>query len=282
MRIGIRAHDMEHAPIEELAKNISMKGFCCTQLALPKAIDAFNVKPEAMTPGMALYLKQIFQENKVDIAVLGCYHNLANPNEEERNKTIDVYKTHIRFASLLGCGMVGTETGAVNREYKTEPANFTEAALEIFIENLKIVVNYAEKMGVIVGIEPVCRHIMNTIERTYQVLNAVNSPNLQVILDPVNLLNIENYHRQDDIIKGAFQLFNKDIAAIHAKDFQIIDQRLVEEASNQNGMFHSEVLLKMVKQYKPFIHVLLENTIPENAMSAKKYFQDLYANIIVD
>lgn len=24
------------------------------------------------------------------------------------------YKAHIRFASILGCGVVGTETGAVN------------------------------------------------------------------------------------------------------------------------------------------------------------------------
>ena len=45
-----------------------------------------------MTPGMALYIKQVFAENKVDIAVLGCYLNLANPNPEKLKKIIDTYK----------------------------------------------------------------------------------------------------------------------------------------------------------------------------------------------
>lgn len=279
MRIGIRAHDMERAPIEELVQNISKKGFYCTQLALPKAIDTFNVSPEAMTPGMALYLKEIFLKNNVDVAVLGCYHNLANPNDAERKQTIEVYKTHIRFAGLLGCGMVGTETGAVNREYATEIANFTDEALDVFIENLKIVVEYAEKMGVIFGIEPVCRHIVNNLERANKVLNAVNSPNLQIIFDPVNLMNVDNYQTQDDIIEGAFQLFNKDIAAIHAKDFTIQGNKLVEGPINKNGMFHSELLMKLVKTHKPFIHVLLENTEPSNAIEAREYLESLYQKV---
>ena len=104
MRIGIRAHDLANAPIEELVQDINDKGFICTQLALQKAIHSFNASPEAMTPGMAFYLKELFNKHKVDIAVLGCYLNLTNPVTKERNEIMDVYKTHIRFASLLGCG----------------------------------------------------------------------------------------------------------------------------------------------------------------------------------
>ena len=42
IQIGIRAHDMEQAPIEKLVENINKKGLTCTQLALSKAITAFN------------------------------------------------------------------------------------------------------------------------------------------------------------------------------------------------------------------------------------------------
>ena len=47
--------------------------------------------------------------------------------------SIDVYKrqAHIRFASLLGCGMVGTETGAPNAEYKFCPECRSDAALAL-------------------------------------------------------------------------------------------------------------------------------------------------------
>ena len=49
--------------------------------------------------------------------------NLCNPDPEQHKKIVDKYIASIRFASILGCGVVGTETGAVNTEYKYEPAN---------------------------------------------------------------------------------------------------------------------------------------------------------------
>lgn len=52
---------------------------------------------------------------------------------------------------------------------------------------------YAEKLGVIVAIEPVCRHIVNNAKRARKVLDAIDSPNLQIIFDPVNLLDESNY-----------------------------------------------------------------------------------------
>ncbi len=275
MRIGIRAHDMEKAPIEELVKNISKKGFHCTQLALKKAIHDFNVDNTAMTPGMALYLKQIFAENKVDVAVLGCYLNLGNPNKEQLAKTVETYKSHIRFASLLGCGVVGTETGAVNEEYKFEEANHSEEALDIFIKNLRPVVEYAEKMGVIFAIEPVYSHIVSDIKRARRVLDEIESPNLQIIFDPVNVLSIHNYKKHDEIVHEAFDLLGDNIAIIHAKDFVVEGDRIKSVPAGM-GHFNYDLLLKLIKEYKPFIHVLLEDTVPENASTVKEFVENKY------
>ncbi len=281
MRIGIRAHDMEKAPFEELVQNINKKGFYCAQLALQKAVHDFNVKPEAMTPGMALYMKEVFMKNKVEVAVLGCYLNLTNPVDSERKEILEIYKTHIRFASLLGCGMVGTETGSLNPDYTYNKSNHSEAALEVFIENIKRIVANAEKMGVIIGIEPVYSHIVSDLERTYRVLAAVDSPNLQIILDPVNLLSYDNYKEQDEILKGAFALFGKEIAAIHAKDFKITDKK-VEELPAGTGLFHYELLMTLIKKHKPFIQVLLENTRPNEALAAKTHLENIYNNIHIE
>ncbi|WMJ88325.1 sugar phosphate isomerase/epimerase family protein [Anaerocolumna sp. MB42-C2] len=278
MRIGIRVHDMERAPFEEMIQNISSKGFCCAQLAVKKAISEFNVDIDAMTPGMAFYIKEIFAKNKVDIAVLGCYLNLTNLIDQERKQILEAYKTHIRFASLLSCGMVGTETGSLNPDYTFKKSNHSEAALDIFIENIKRLVDYAEKMGVIIGIEPVYKHIVSNLERTYRVISEVKSPNLQIIFDPVNLLSYDNYKEQDDIIKGAFQLFGKDIAAIHSKDFRVENKEIVETATGC-GSFHHELLLAFIKKQKPFIHVLLEGTKPSESVTARKYLEEIYQNI---
>ena len=203
MRIGIRAHDVAYAPLEELIPNIHAQGFHCMHIALSKSIKEFKPGVETMTPGLAMYIKELCTENKVDVAVLGCYLNLCNPNPEKHKEIVEKYKAHIRFASILGCGVVGTETGAVNEEYKYEPANHSEEALQCFIDNLRPIVKYAEQFGVIVAIEPVWKHIVYTVERARKVLDAIDSPNLQIIFDPVNLLCVDNLAQQDEIIEKA-------------------------------------------------------------------------------
>ena len=68
----------------------------------------------ALTPGFSCYLKKLFAAHHLDVAVLGCYLNLATPDQAALEKNVHRYMAHIRMASLLGAGVVGTETGAVN------------------------------------------------------------------------------------------------------------------------------------------------------------------------
>ena len=278
MRLGIRAHDTKYAPLEELIPNIHNLGFKCMHIALSKSIKEFKPDICTMTPGLAMYMKELCIENKVDIAVLGCYLNLCNPDPEQHKQIVEKYKAHIRFASVLGCGVVGTETGAVNVEYKYEPANHTEEALNLFIENLKPIVKYAEQFGVIIAIEPVWKHIVCTIERARKVLDAINSPNLQIIFDPVNVLYTGNIDRQAEIIEQAFDLLRDEIAVVHCKDFVVEGDELKSIAAGTGGLNYP-LLLKKIKQYKPYVHCTLENTVPENAIATRDFMENLYAQV---
>lgn len=278
MRLGIRAHDTKYAPLEELIPNIHNLGLKCMHIALSKSIKEFKPDICTMTPGLAMYMKELCIENKVDIAVLGCYLNLCNPDPEQHKQIVEKYKAHIRFASVLGCGVVGTETGAVNVEYKYEPANHTEEALNLFIENLKPIVKYAEQFGVIIAIEPVWKHIVCTIERARKVLDAIDSPNLQIIFDPVNVLYTGNIDRQDEIIEQAFDLLRDEIAVVHCKDYVVEGDELKSIAAGTGGLNYP-LLLKKIKQYKPYVHCTLENTVPENAIATRDFMENLYAQV---
>ena len=121
MQLGIRLHDTTKLPFEERIAQVHELGFACGHLALSKVIDEFSTADEALTPGLAMYIKNVFAKNQVDIAVLGCYLNLANPSQEQLAETMHHYMAHIRFASWLGCGVVGTETGAPNETYTGMP-----------------------------------------------------------------------------------------------------------------------------------------------------------------
>lgn len=275
MRLGIRAHDVEKLPLDQLFAKIHEQGFQCTQLALGKAVYEFKVNNGMMTPGFAMYIRELCREYKVDICVLGCYLNLCNPDPVKHAEIVEKYKAHIRFASVLGCAVVGTETGAVNVEYKYEPANHSEEALQCFIENLRPIVDYCEKMGVIFAIEPVYKHIVCNVERARRVLDAIQSPNLQIIFDPVNLLSIENYQQQDAIIKDAFEILGDDIAVIHCKDYKIEGEELISIPAGQGG-FNYPLLMKYIKERKPYVHISLENTKPENAIATRDFMRKAY------
>ncbi len=278
MQIGIRLHDTEKLPFEERIANVKKQGFTCGHLALGKMISEYSVADSALTPGFAMYLKNLFQKNNVDIAVLGCYLNLANPDREQLADITKRYMAHIRFASLLGCGVVGTETGNPNETYTyDEKRSHTEEALQTFITNLRPVVSYAEKMGVIVAIEPVFTHIVCNPLRAKRVLEEIASPNLQIIFDPVNLLHISNYENREAIIKEAIEVLGEDIAVVHIKDFKVEEKGLVSIAAGTGMMDYTDIM-RFIKKEKPYIQVTLENTTPENAVAAKEFIKKQWEN----
>lgn len=275
MQLGIRLHDIEEGTLEHRLKVARDQGFACGHLALAKVIEEYSVADSALTPGLAMHLKKLFTKYDIDIAVLGCYLNLADPDEDRLRATQRRYMTNIRFASLLGCGVVGTETGAPNAEYKFEEACHSDEAFDIFVKNFTPIVRYAEQMGVIVAIEPVCRHIVYSPKRARQLLDTIKSPNLQIILDPVNLLDVWNYEEQKEIVEEAIELLGEEVAVVHIKDFFVKDGQMTETAAGLGQMDYTS-LMKFMKKEKPYIHATLENTSPDNAVAARMHMQKLW------
>ncbi len=278
MQIGIRLHDSAKAPIEERLKNVRAQGFTCAHIALSKLFDEKKYSTEsALTPGYAMYLKNLFAYNHLDVAVLGCYLNLANPNPEKLQEIQKKYEANIRFASLLGAGVVGTETGAPNEAYRYEPACRSKEALDSFIRGLEPVVAYAEQMGVIVAIEPVAKHIVYDEKRAREVLKSIASPNLRIILDAVNLLDINNYREQETIVKRAIEELHEEVAVVHIKDYVIENDQLISVGAGKGNMNY-DALLDFIAKEKPFIHATLENTTPDTAVASKKFIEKKFIN----
>ena len=231
IQFGLRLHDAEKLPLEQVLPLVRQRGFTCAHLALSKSLKEVPNTPSALTPGYAAYLRRLFAQNGIDIAVLGNYLNLAHPDEDALHAIQEKYYAHIRFASLLGCGMVGTETGAPN-----------------------------------------------DAKRARTVLDEIGSPNLQILLDPVNLLNMENVDAREDVFAEAIELLGKDVAMIHFKDFLRKDAggQLAATGAGQGGMGDYRTILRFAKQEKPWVFATLENTTPENSVQCLQYLQKQY------
>ena len=274
MQLGIRLHDLADGPLPQRIADARAQGFTCGQLAPARFLPAYP-SDAALTPGLAFYLKRLFWDAGIDIAVLGCYLNLAHPEPAALRQIQARYEAHLRFAALLGCGMVGTETGAPNADYRYCAECRSEAALAQFIANLRPVVAMAEKLGVLIGLEPVHTHIVYNAARAKTVLDAIQSPNLQIIFDPVNLLDADNYTRREALFDEVFSLLGDAIAAVHLKDFAVQNSQLVS-VPIASGLMDYAPFLRFIKNEKPFLHTLLEETTPANAAFAVQHLQNVW------
>lgn len=276
MNIGIRLHDTLGTNLEEHLRSAREQGFRCAHIAMSKCVPGFSMKdaPTLLTDELAQEVRDLLAKYDMECAVLGCYLNLASPDEEELAASVACYKAHLRFARAIGAGVVGTETGAPNTGYKTVPECFTEESLQLFIDRVRPVVQYAEKIGAVLAIEPVCRHIVSTPERARKVLDAIGSPNLQIILDTVNLLNMRNHTRMDELVAQSIELFGDRIRVLHMKDYQPVEGAAdVKSMACGTGMMDYTRLLAFAKAH-PGLPMTLEDTVPANAVAAREHLEN--------
>lgn len=284
MQIGIRLHDVnttlvpEQQTLEARAEQARAEGFSCIHLALSKVIKGVSFDDCALTEGLALYVRRVLARQELDVAVLGCYLNLAHPDPEQLRSIQSRYYGHLRVAALMGAGVVGTETGAPNPEYRMDEQTHTAQALDTFIRGLAPVVERAEHWGVTIAIEPVWKHIVYNTDRAVEVLRAIASPNLRIILDPVNLLYPGNAGERDRVIGEAIDKLGDYVAVVHLKDFVPSGDDLKAVAAGTGEMDYTRIL-RFIKDRKPYIHATLENTNNENAVTAREFLQRKYEEI---
>lgn len=259
LNLGIRAHDINNLPLEELVKEISKKGFTSVQLALGKSFPDIQTGLGSLSPGLAHSIGTAFRREGIQIAVLGCYINMIHPDKEERRKSLERFKEHIRYARDFGCSIVGTETGNVHPVIEYTEDNFTEQAFLEVVDSVQELVEEAEKFGVIVGIEGGINHPIHTPEHMRRLLDHVPSNNLQVIYDPANYTTIDNYRDQESVFKEAIEKFGDRITILHAKDF-IIENNWIKMVPVGKGLLNYDALFKLLKDRKPHLNVLMEDT----------------------
>jgi sugar phosphate isomerase/epimerase len=274
MTIGVRGHDFGRNSLELLISKIKNKGFDSIQLALPKALEGFNTGLGSLNPGMAHYIGEAFRKSHIQIAVLGCYINPIASDEAELRQGIDRFKECIRYARSLGSTIVATETGWLDKGWLEEKENIEEKRFNKLVDTVKELVQEAEKFGIFVGIEPVASHTINSPEKMKRLIDEINSSNLQVVFDPVNLITIDNYHNQEEIISKSLELFGDKIVAVHCKDF-VVDKDSVKVVAAGKGQLNYNLLAAYLKENKPFINCLLEDIQEPFMEDSMKYLREL-------
>lgn len=273
LNLGMRGHDTKAADIESLADILKSVGATHVQLALKKSFKNVAWRNSVLTPELGRYIKNTFDKRGIRVSVLGCYINPVHPDEEKRKGEVEWFKAHLKFAKYLGCDMVGTETGFYNSIEETH----TEENYQRFYSSMRGIVDCAEKLGSIVGVETVTKHSMFDPKMTKRFLDEINSPNVTVIFDPVNITDMNDIDSQHKIVDEVYSLYGDRIGILHFKDY-IVKDGIKEGRLAGDGVYDYKYLFGYVKKYSPVINAILETNNEENYGETAAKITDIWNN----
>jgi len=251
MKIGVRAHDFGRNSIENIVKIITEAGFTCTQLAPTKAIEGIANFAD-ITENHIEKIQTAFAD--LEITVLGCYIEPSVTDKETRLKNVEIFKNNLTYAKKLGVKIVGTETTHLDTN---TPQAEREKIYALLKDSVLRLAEHAEKENVFIGIEPVAEHTLNTPELTKRLLDEVNSNQLKIIFDPVNLVLPETISRQNEIFQQTFDLIGEEIVAVHIKDIVIENNQKVWREIGQGVIDYTQIMGWLLKN-KPHVNMLRE------------------------
>lgn len=271
INFGVRGHDISADGLSELSQKLKSYGITSVQLVLKKSCNGFR---EGMfSPAFANKIGKTFEENGVNIAILGCYINPSCTNEEALKAEMNYFVESLKYARYMNAGVVGLETGFIGDTCDKERNN-TEEAYQHLFKNMSVLRDAAEKLGVTIAVEGVSFFVINSPERMHRLITELNSPNMAVIFDPLNLITMENYESQEELFEKMFSLLGEKIVAIHLKDFELTDGG-IRQCPLGKGIMNIPLLLSIIRERKPNIPVILEEVKEDDLVRSLEYLNGI-------
>lgn len=251
MNIIIRPHDVGFGTPDWLGKTTHEWGFDGVQLAIPKSVEGQTGEPGTLTPENIAYIRKGFNDNGVEIPILGAYFNPVHSNKELVKAGAAKYADHLRHAAEFGARFVASETGSYNDDAWTyNPRNQTEEAFKEVLSVFAPMPAIAKEAGVKMVIEGAWGHCMYKPEQLKRLIDELDNGSVNVIIDILNYLYIGNYTERAHIFETALKLFKGKIAAFHLKDF-VVKGDTLEMAPLGQGIMGWKDFLPIIKQEVP-------------------------------
>lgn len=265
-KIGVRAHDVGKLAPFDLKEAVASFGFDGVQLVFPKAfglaVDAVNIQET----------KLAFEDS---IMLIGAYFNMIHPNHEEVLKGIENFKKNLKAAKLLKVKYVATETGSLmGSPWGYVKENHSNDSFNKVVDVTKTLVETAKIYGVNVLIEGAWNHTIYSPQRLKQLVEAIDDPNLYVIIDLYNFLNIDNHLEHIEIFEKSLELLKDKIRVIHLKDY-IVEDGLLKQVGLGQGLMQYETIFKLLNQYQIKADLVFEGVHKHDLESSMSFIKKI-------
>lgn len=207
----------------------------------------------------------------ISIHSLGVYTNLIHPDREERDANLAYFEAMMRIARAMGIRTLITEAGHFrsNEPEPPVPYHFQEEVWNTMVATAKELAQRADGHGVTVLLEPFFRGFLASAKRTRQFLEEVDSPHIRALLDPANLLEVND-------LDEMFNQLQPWIECLHAKDRKLHVDRGVPAGQ---GDLDYERFVTLAAQRTPEAPLILEYVGPNDYRQARKHLEDAMGRV---
>ena len=272
MKIGVRAHDYGKRPARQLAQILHEKGFEAVQLAIPKAIAGID-RYRGIAPDQLKEIHDAFADNHIDIAVLGCYMDLGNPDATVRREAVENVKACLHYAGKLGTRVVvGSETACAHLNTAQKKQWYPYA-----VDSVQRIVEEAQRLDAVYAVEPVACHPVDGMETTLDLIRRVDdSKHLRLIFDASNLLTSPGTTDQKAFWNGWLRAVGQYIDVLHIKDFTLDENGRRRPTQLGHGLLQYDSIRRWLRSEKRDLYLLREETNPKLAKKDIAFLRSMY------
>ena len=262
LTVGIATLGFPALTNAELARELAANGLKTVQLFLAQKDTNFwryNSRNDvsSMTADRCKAVADAYRSAGVAIHSIGVYTNLIHPDQAERKANLDYFEAMMAVGAHMGVRTFISEAGHYTDPAKPEPhvpLHFQDAVWPQMVATARELAKRADKHDAKVLLEPFFRGFLCSAKRVRTFLEEVNSPRIRALLDPANLIEIND-------LEEMFAQLGPWIDCFHAKDRKLHTDRGV--AAGQGDVDYNK-FVALAARTAPHAPLILEYVGPTN------------------
>jgi sugar phosphate isomerase/epimerase len=219
LTIGMATTDFRTQTNAQLAKELADAGVHTIQLFLTQTDSnywKYNSRSDlaGLTPERCREIADTYRSAGHSIHSIGVYTNLIHPDPAERRANLAYFEAMMKVGAHMNVRAFVTEAGhyaAPNQPAPPVEYHFQEEVWKMMLATGRELARMAEQYDATVMLEPFHRYFLASAKRTRVYLEEVGSPRLRALLDPANLLELND-------LPEMFEQLGPWIDCLHAKD----------------------------------------------------------------
>ncbi len=256
LTIGMATTNFRTVSNAELADILAASGIRTAQLFFTQTDSnywRYNGRNDLsdLTAARCRRIAETYRSAGITIHSLGVYTNLIHPDPTERKANLAYFESMFRVGEAMNVRTFITEAGHYQDPKVPVPPveyHFQEQVWHTMVGTGRQLAALAKQYDSVVLFEPFFRHFLSSAKRTRLYLEAIDSPNIRALLDPANLLEVND-------LEEMFTQLGPWIDCLHAKDRKLHVDRGVP--AGQGDLDYGQ-FVKLAAKHTPQAPLILE------------------------